>query len=231
MNEPHVLPKDKRRKLTIRLHNPKAPMNKHIQNENSGVEINYDETTIPKRYKNHSRVYYAFTTSKENTEKMLEIISKILGIDSPLETTFSNMSNAKEFFIRHFAALYDIGDHVFHCPYPTSCQHLLEENEPEPNNNISLSFRDVKSCFDTNDLNDGMLSFASKLLNFHSYHSKEQNEIPSLIFGDPLDINELIFTEYFHSEIYDYINLRMPLESFEEDRDIINIVFSMLTYI
>ena len=122
---------------------------------------------------------------------MSAIVSKKFGIDSPVETKFSNMSNAKEFFIRHFAALYDYGDHIFHCPYPTSCQHL-QPNEPEPNNNISLSFRDVKSCFDTNYLNDGMLSFACKLLNFHSYHSKEPNVIPFIIFGDPLDIYEMI---------------------------------------
>ena len=218
MNEPHILPKDKKRKLSIKLTNPKAKMKKHLHNDNSDVEIELNENAVPNRYKNHSRITYAFKTTKENEEKMLEIISKNLGIDSPVESKFSNMSNAKEFFFRHFSAIYDFGDHIFHCPYPTSCQHLLPENESEPNNNISLSFRDVKSCFDTNELNDGLLSFASKLLNFYSYHTKEQNEIPSIIFGDPLDINELIFTTNFHSEVYDYINLITPLETFEEDR-------------
>ena len=148
---------------------------------------------------------------------MLKSISNNFGIDVPVKTSFSNMKNAKDFFLRHVLAI-EGNNSIFMLTYPESCKHL-QVTEEEPTNNIRLTFHDIESAFDTTYVNDSMLSFANMCLNFHLFHSKEKNAIPHVVFGDILDTVKLVFSPKFHPEVFDYINLNTDFDNYVEDRD------------
>ena len=153
--------------------------------------------------------------SEEKSDLIIKSIASNFGIDTPANVSFSSMKHAKEFVICNISAVHATKS-IYQFTFPISCQHLIK-NEIEANNNISLTYHDILSCFDEKYVNDTALSFATLCLNFYAYRTKDKNSIPHIIFGDILDTEKMVFNEHFHPEIFDYINLKTPFNSFEED--------------
>ena len=178
--------------------------------------INFDNKKVITRFKNFKRCHYIFKCPEKHVRNMVNSIEQNLGIDIPVQLSLSSMRNAKEFFIRNLDAIH-ANKHIYQLTYRISCEHL-QSSEYELDNNVSLTYRDIKSCFDTDWLNDGMLSFAVQLLNFHAFYKLENNQIPHVVFGDPLDINKLIIQKTNMPDVFEYVNLEKPVLNYEEDQ-------------
>ena len=215
-NETSIEINNKKPRLTLTLSNSSNTTPKSSTNASSNIPTtpsNSSATTI--RFSNYRRTAYVIRCNEEKSDLIIKSIASNFGIDTPANVSFSSMKHAKEFVIRNISAVHATKS-IYQFTFPISCQHLIK-NEIEANNNISLTYHDILSCFDEKYVNDTALSFATLCLNFYAYRTKDKNSIPHIIFGDILDTEKMVFNEHFHPEIFDYVNLKTPFNSFEED--------------
>ena len=104
-----------------------------------------------------------------------------------VEKTFENMNEAKKFFQKKFCVLRKDGNGSifdFNCP-----QSLKDHYHPAANskNDIVLSFKDCDTLFDQTWLNDGIIKFVLKSLNYVIYNQTSKSDVPHVLFGSPFD--------------------------------------------
>ena len=162
------------------------------ENYHNKLSSKYDVKEL-KRYVNRrtKNPSYVFTVPVTKVERIKKIIIQTLGINcDPKSEDFKTMDEAKEYFKRTLL-LFKNDQNFMGFKYPRSCSGYKTVRYM-PNNDINLSFKDVKSVFDTAWLNDGLIGFVLECLNFYQYHTDGTSTAPNILFGTPLDYNNIM---------------------------------------
>ena len=176
------------------------------ENYHNKLSSKYDVKEL-KRYVNRrtKNSSYVFTVPVTKVERIKKIIIQTLGINcDPKSEDFKTMDEAKEYFERTLL-LFKKEQNFMGFKYPRSCSGYKTVRYM-PNNDINLSFKDVKSVFDTAWLNDGLIGFVLECLNFYQYHTDGTSTAPNILFGTPLDYNNIMCNKDHLRQIHDHLN-------------------------
>ena len=170
----------------------KTTVDSHTTPSSSNIEL----TRYKSSRTNSKNVMLKVPNSKTTT--ICNIIDKFLTYDDINDKdsdedefiSFLEMKDAKEFFIRKLF-VFSKDRSLMQFRFPLAVSKYQPVNYMT-NNDIDLSFGDIESLFDEEYLNDDVLSFVMKCINFHNLESSSKAEIPDVLFGSVHDYGNVV---------------------------------------
>ena len=203
----------------------KKPTQPGLKPESTGFEI--------KRYElNNNRASKILHKIPQNKKKqVIALIRHHLGLKIPssektnpesakAKEPFLSMDEAEEYFFRKFLIFNDESKYgsLFQVKYPSSIEEYQRVVSKAAANDIDLRLKDLRSVLGTTWLNDNIIKFILKSLNYVKLN-QEKNKDPPILFGVPLDKNPVVIDQNNFRNIHQHVKFSNRSELKFEDSE------------
>ena len=227
--KPRKKKKKKNPAQTAELKEPDSDNQQFLSDDSDDESSEDEDSTI---YKNLKR--FELQSKRDNkllfnipSNKHRQVISLIrhhLGLTIPNN---ERNNEAKKSFPAPIQSFYEAKDYVIRTffvfsnenEYPSLFQfkYLLsmstnEDDEEDAtstvNNDIDIRYKDLFTLFDYTWLNDNIITFVLKCLNYVQMNQGNKRDAPSVLFGSPLDKGAVLINRENFSGVHKHINFK-----------------------
>ena len=179
------------------------------QNSESTVDLATTPTADLHRQIHYNDPEYIIerVVPKDCCHDIVKAIQNYYRIDIDEQTYFTDFKTAKDYFFRSFLYINDENHNLFDFVDPIKSKSAKTSFFSNNDNVFKISFKDVKSLFDTRQVTPNVVNFVLDCLNFYSIHTTSEDTVPNFLFGNTRVMDCIVPHKKNYSRVWEYFSL------------------------